>query len=140
MSMNMAIISGRVGQDPTVKRLDGGSVANFSVATSERWKDKRSGEMKEKTQWHRIVVWGDGLVDAIEKYLRKGMVAEIVGQIETREWEKDGAKHYSTEIIVKGVGHKLEWFETVKREASGREPPPNSGGASGGDIDDEITF
>ena len=141
MSVNKAIIMGRVGKDPETKELPNGSkVANFSVATSESWKDKQTGEKKEKTEWHRVTVWGDGLVDALGKYLRSGNVVLVEGQIETREYEKDGSKRYTTEIIVKSFGHKVEWFETVKREGGQRETPPNAGGASGGGIDDDIPF
>lgn len=142
MSINMAIISGRVGGDPETKRFQNGSQsATFSVATSERWKDKATGEQKEKTEWHRVIVWGDGLVDAIGKSLRKGMLVEIVGQIETRKWQdQQGNDRWSTEIVVKGFGHKVDWYDTVKREA--RQEPENRGQPSGGGVgvDDEITF
>lgn len=141
MSVNKAIIMGRVGADPEIKSFNSGSkVANFRVATSESWKDKETGEKKEKTEWHSVNAWGDGLVGAIESYLRKGMVVLVEGQIETRKWQdKDGADRYSTEIVVKGFGHKIEWFETVKRDGA-RHEPPNTGGASGGGFDDDIPF
>lgn len=140
--INMAIISGRLGGVPEIKHMTSGtSVANFSIATSETWKDKSTGEAREKTQWHRVVVWSDGLVAAIEKTMRKGMLVEVVGQIETREWEKDGIKRYATEIVVKGFGHTINWYATEKREA--RQEPEHRGQPSGGprgDIDDEIPF
>lgn len=100
-SVNKAIIMGRVGSDPEVRRTQNGkAIANLSLATSEKWNDKTTGEKKEKTEWHRVVVFG-GLADVVDKYVKKGDMLYFEGKIQTREWtDKDNAKRYSTEIIV----------------------------------------
>lgn len=96
--LNQVQIIGRLGADPEVKQLPGGdSVCNLTVATSERWKDKNTGEQKEKTEWHRIVLFGR-VADIAGQYLRKGSMAFFQGKLETRMWEKDGEKRYTTEI------------------------------------------
>lgn len=101
MSFNKAILIGNVGKDPEIRSTQGGDrVATFSIATSERWKDKATGEKKESTEWHRIVCFNDALVGVIEKYVLKGSSVAIEGQIKTRKWEKDGQDHYSTEIVI----------------------------------------
>jgi len=98
MSVNKVIILGRLGQDPELKHTpNGASVCNFSVATSERWKDKNSGQDMEKTEWHRVVVWGK-LAESCNQYLSKGREAFVEGRLETRTWEQDGVKRYTTEI------------------------------------------
>lgn len=101
-SLNKVELIGRLGKDPEVKNLsNGSSVANFSVATSEKWKDKRSGEMQEKTEWHNIVVWNEKTIEFVEKYLNKGDLVRIEGKIQTRKWEdQDGKDRYSTEIVI----------------------------------------
>lgn len=100
--VNKVILVGYVGQDPQIKFLDGGnSVANFSIATSEKWKDK-SGEAKERTEWHRIVAWGK-LAEIVGKYVSKGKQVFIEGKLQTREWEKDGVKRYSTEVVAQNL-------------------------------------
>jgi single-strand DNA-binding protein len=102
MSLNKVTLIGRLGKDPEVKNLTNGSaVANFSVATSEKWKDKRSGEMQEKTEWHNIVVWNEKTIEFIEKWLKKGDLVYLEGKIQTRKWEdSDGKDRYSTEIVI----------------------------------------
>ncbi|MGB3388991.1 MAG: single-stranded DNA-binding protein [Pseudaminobacter sp.] len=107
-SLNKATLIGNCGGDPEVRSMDNGSrVANFSLATSESWKDKNTGEKKERTEWHRIVVWNDGLVGVIEQYVKKGSKLYIEGEIQTRKWEKDGVERYSTEIVLTGFGGRL---------------------------------
>ncbi len=97
--VNKAIIVGNLGRDPEVRYTPGGTaVANFTVATSERWKDKASGEMKEQTEWHRIVAWGR-LGEICGEYLSRGKQVYIEGRIQTRSWEKDGVTRYTTEIV-----------------------------------------
>lgn len=99
-SLNQVQIIGRLGGDPEVRNLpNGDAVANFTVATSDKWKDKQSGEQKEKTEWHRLVIYGK-LAEVAGKYLKKGSQAFFQGKLQTREWEKDGVKRYTTEIIV----------------------------------------
>jgi single-strand DNA-binding protein len=101
--INKVIIIGRLGRDPEVRYTpDGTAVANFSVATSEEWKDKQSGEKKERTEWHRIVAWR-GLGETCGKYLSKGRQVYIEGRLQTRSWEKDGVTHYMTEIVATDV-------------------------------------
>lgn len=107
-SLNRAQIIGNVGKDPEIKTMNSGSrVANLTVATSETWKDKSSGEKKERTEWHRIVVWNEGLVGVIEKYVHKGTKVMIEGQIQTRKYEQNGVEKYTTEIVLQGFGGQL---------------------------------
>jgi single-strand DNA-binding protein len=102
MSINKVMLIGRLGQDPELKYTPSGiAVANFSVATSDSWTDK-SGQKQEKTEWHRIVVWGK-LAELCNQYLSKGRQAFLEGSLQTRSWEKDGVKRYSTEIVAKNV-------------------------------------
>lgn len=121
--LNRAALIGNVGKDPDIRTTPAGrKVANFSLATSERWKDKETGQQKEKTEWHRITVWGDELVaKVIEPYVSKGSRLYIEGKITTREWEKDGEKRYSTEIVVQGLEGRIQLLD---RKEGGREEPP----------------
>ena len=101
--INKVIIVGRLGRDPEMRYTpDGTAVANFSVATSDEWKDKQTGEKKERTEWHRIVAWR-GLGEICGKYLSKGRQVYVEGKLQTRSWEKDGQTHYSTEIVASDV-------------------------------------
>ena len=108
-SLNRVTLIGNVGTDPEVRNLtSGNAVANLSLATSESWKDKQSGEKKEVTQWHRIVVWNDGLISVIEKYVAKGSKLYIEGQLQTRKWQdQDGNDRYSTEVVLTGFDANL---------------------------------
>ena len=133
MSVNKVILIGNVGSDPVVKSLEGGSkVANFSVATSENYTNK-SGEKVSNTEWHNIVAWR-GLADVAEKYIRKGSMLYIEGKITTRSWEKDGQKHFMTEILadtVRMLGKKPEGQPNQQNE-----PPITDGLGLGGQSDD----
>jgi single-strand DNA-binding protein len=102
-SVNKAIIVGNVGKDPEIRSMQSGdTVASFSIATSESWKDKTSGERKEKTEWHRVSCFNQGLNKVIDSYVKKGSKIYIEGQIETRKWtDKDGVEKYSTEIVLR---------------------------------------
>lgn len=100
--LNKVMLIGRLGKDPELKTAGSGQVCNFSVATSETWKDKSSGEKKEKTTWHNIVIWGS-LADVASKYLHKGDQVYLEGKIETRSYEKDGITRYVTEILVNNM-------------------------------------
>ncbi len=101
-SINKVILVGNIGNDPEIKSMQSGDrVANFSVATSESWKDKATGERKERTEWHRVVVFNQGLMNVCENYLKKGSKVYIEGQMETRSWEKDGQKVYTTEVVLR---------------------------------------
>lgn len=111
--LNQVMLIGNVGKDPEIRTLqNGGKVASFSIATSEQWRDKQSGERVEKTEWHNVVVFpppnSDGLVGIVEQYVRKGSKVFVQGKMQTRSWEKDGVKRYSTEVVLSGFGANLQ--------------------------------
>ena len=109
-SLNKVLLIGRLGADPEIKQMvNGKSVARLSLATSQSWKDKNTGEKKEKTEWHRIVVFNEGLVNVVKQYLKKGAQIYVEGQISTRKWkdEQSGQDKYSTEIIIQGYNSSL---------------------------------
>lgn len=116
MSVNKAILLGNVGGDPIIRSTqDGKKIATFSLATSEKWKDKNSNELREKTEWHRIVVFSDGLVGIIEKYIKKGTKLFVEGSLQTRKWTgSDGVEKYTTEIVLQGFNNKLEIIDNRK--------------------------
>lgn len=101
-SVNKVILIGNLGRDPEVRTMsNGGKLANLSVATSERWKDRQSGEQREKTEWHRVVIFDDKLVDVAERFLNKGSKVYLEGQLQTRKWQdKSGQDRYSTEVVL----------------------------------------
>lgn len=151
--MNIATLIGNVGKDPECGVFSNGNKhASFSLATSERWTDKASGEKKEKTQWHQIKVFGP-LADVVQKYVKKGSKLGIAGKIENREYEKDGSKRYITEIVLQGFGAHLELLDRKEGGGGARAEPEGPGmtsrspaakaAASGGfdkTVDDEIPF
>ena len=109
-SLNKVLLIGRLGADPEIKQMvNGKSVARLSLATSQSWKDKNTGEKKEKTEWHRIVVFNDGLVNVVQQYLKKGAQIYVEGQIATRKWkdEQSGQDKYSTEVVIQGYNSSL---------------------------------
>ena len=109
-SLNKVLLIGRLGADPEIKQMvNGKSVARLSLATSQSWKDKNTGEKKEKTEWHRIVVFNEGLVYVVKEYLKKGAQIYVEGQISTRKWkdEKSGQDKYSTEVVIQGYNSSL---------------------------------
>ena len=108
-SVNKTILLGNLGRDPEIRSMQSGSkMASFSIATSKRWKDRNTQEQKEKTSWHNIVVFGDGLVDIVEKYVKKGSKIYIEGELQTRKWQdKDGNDRYTTEVILQGYNCNL---------------------------------
>lgn len=125
-SVNKVILVGNLGKDPECRTMqNGGKVANLSLATSENWKDKATGEKKEKTEWHRVVAFGP-LADIAEKYLKKGSKVYVSGQLQTRKWaDKDGADKYSTEVVLQGHGGELTMLDAPKRgEAQDDDRPP----------------
>ncbi len=113
-SVNKVILVGNLGQDPEVRSMQSGDrVASFSVATSENWKDKASGERKEKTEWHRVAIFNQGLVKITESYLRKGSKVYLEGQLETRKWQdKEGQDRYSTEVVLRNFGGTLTMLDS----------------------------
>lgn len=157
--MNRATLIGHLGKDPEIRRTqDGRPIANLSLATSESWRDKQTGERREKTEWHRIVVFNEGLCKVVEDYLTKGMQVLVEGQIETRKWtDKDGVDRWVTEIVIRAFGGQIKMLGK-KREGSGdsagggASDQPSDFGSSGGarkptmagggsrDMDDEIPF
>lgn len=155
-SLNKVMLIGNIGKDPEIRSTQGGSrIANLSLATSESWKDKHSGERKERTEWHRVVVFNDGLVGVIEKYVKKGSKLYIEGQLQTRKWtDNSGAERYSTEVVLQPYKGQLTLLDAAKGgSSSGTERPysqrhEDAGGyeerqASGAyttDLDDDIPF
>lgn len=131
-SVNKAILVGNLGRDPEVRTLQTGSkVCNLSVATSESWRDKATGERKERTEWHRVVIFNDNLVKVCEAYLRKGSKIYVEGSIETRKWQdQSGAEKYSTEIVLRPFRGELTLLDT-KAGAGPADTPP---------ADDDIGF
>lgn len=117
------VICGNVGKDPEIRSFtNGGKIANFSIATSETWKDKTTGEKKERTEWHRISVKNDHLIEVVEKYVKKGGQVLIEGILETRKWEKDGVDHYTTEIVIKPFNGSLTLMGSKKGGAPEASP------------------
>ncbi|MEL7542291.1 MAG: single-stranded DNA-binding protein [Pseudomonadota bacterium] len=112
-SVNKVILVGNLGKDPEIRQTqDGRPVANLSIATSENWRDKNSGERREKTEWHRIVIFGEGLCRVAENYLKKGSKVYIEGQLQTRKWQDNsGADRYSTEVVLQGYGGTLTMLD-----------------------------
>jgi single-strand DNA-binding protein len=150
--VNKVILVGNLGKDPEVRRMTSGEpVVNLSVATSETWRDKASGERKERTEWHRVVIFNENLAKVAEQYLRKGSKVYLEGQLSTRKWtDKDGAEKYSTEVVLNRFRGELVMLDgrseggaggggggQMARSGSG-EAPGNFD--RGGDMDDEIPF
>ncbi len=146
-SLNKVLLIGRLGADPEIKQMvNGKNVARISVATSQTWKDKSTGEKKEKTEWHRVVVFNEGLVNVVQQYLKKGSQVYIEGQLTTRKWkdEQTGTDKYSTEIVIQGYNSSLTMLggssqnnqisqEKVKKNDESPDVAQN-------DLDDEIPF
>jgi single-strand DNA-binding protein len=168
-SVNKVILIGNLGADPEIRRTqDGRPIANLRIATSETWRDKATGERKEKTEWHRVVIFNEGLCKVAEQYLKKGAKVYIEGGLQTRKWtDKDGQEKYSTEVVLQGFNSTLTMLDGARGAggaggggvgyedsgpdfgssgASGggsRKPAMAGGGGGGGrrdDMDDEIPF
>jgi single-strand DNA-binding protein len=143
MSVNKVILLGNVGGDPTIRSTqDGKKIATFSLATSDKWKDKQSGEQRDKTEWHRVVVFSEGLAGIVERYVKKGTKLFVEGSLQTRKWTgNDGVEKYTTEIILQGFNNKLEIIENRKDGENGSssssydEPHDEVSG-----IEDDIPF
>ena len=112
-SLNKVMLIGRLGQDPEVRNTqDGRSLCTFSIATSESWNDKNTGEKREKTEWHRVVVFNEGLVNIVQQYVKKGSNVFIEGQLQTRKWEdKDGIEKYTTEVVLQGFNSTFKMLD-----------------------------
>ena len=168
-SVNKVTLIGNLGADPEVRRMPSGDpIVNLNVATSETWRDKNSGERKEKTEWHRVVIFNDQIAKVAEQYLKKGMKVYIEGALQTRKWEKDGVERYSTEIVLQKFRGELQMLDSrgqgeggqVSQSGGGRssdfgQSSPNegygnrgggggggrsSGGGASRELDDEIPF
>ena len=164
-SVNKVILIGNLGRDPEIRHTqDGRPVGNLRVATTESWRDKTSGERREKTEWHTVVLFGDGLCRVAENYLRKGSKVYIEGQLQTRKWQdRDGNDRYSTEVVVQGFGGSLTMLDSRQGAGTGASSDGGApsysngngnggggydsygGGSSSGDgfekeLDDEIPF
>ena len=150
-SLNKVQIIGRLGADPDIKQMvNGKSVARLSVATSQSWKDKSSGERKEKTEWHRIVIFNEGLVNVVQQYLKKGANIYIEGQLSTRKWkdEASGQDKYSTEVVLQGYNSSLTMLDTRNSKGDNanlvtdnKSTLPNDNlNQENSDLDDEIPF
>lgn len=159
-SVNKVILVGNLGADPEVRRLSSGDpVINLSVATSETWRDKQSGERRDRTEWHRVVIFNEQLAKVAEQYLKKGMKVYIEGQLQTRSWEdQSGQKKYSTEVVLQRFRGELQMLDSRNSgdggggnyggggQSSGGSDFGQSGPGGGGsgdfsrDMDDEIPF
>lgn len=126
-SVNKVILIGNLGADPEIRRTqDGRPIANLNIATSETWRDRNSGERKEKTEWHRVVIFNEGLCKVAEQYLKKGSTVYVEGQLQTRKWQdKDGQDRYSTEVVLQG-------FNSTLTMLGGRGDGQGAGGGRGG--------
>ena len=147
-SVNKVILIGNLGRDPEVRTMQNGNkVANLNIATSESWRDKQSGERKEKTEWHRVVIFGN-LAEIAEKYLKKGSKVYVCGSLQTRKWtDQSGQEKYTTEVVLQGYGGELTMLDSRGGGGGMSDGGSNwdSGGGSGGgappsDMDDEIPF
>ena len=149
-SLNKVLLIGRLGADPEIKQMvNGKSVARLSLATSQSWKDKNTGEKKEKTEWHRIVVFNEGLVNVVQQYLKKGAQIYIEGQLTTRKWkdEQSGLDKYSTEIVIQGYNSSLTMLggkntnNNTNQTSENKSSLPNDEMSQvNSDLDDEIPF
>jgi single-strand DNA-binding protein len=135
-SVNKVILIGNLGKDPEVRTMQNGNkVANLTLATSETWRDKASGERKEKTEWHRVVIFGN-LADIAEKYLKKGSKVYVSGSLQTRKWQnKDGQDQYTTEVVLQGYGGELTMLDS---KGGGGGGGSYGGGSGGGDMDEPV--
>ncbi len=134
-SLNKVMIIGNLGRDPEVRSFqNGGKVCNLTVATSERWRDKNTGENREKTEWHRVAIFQEGLVRVCEQYLKKGSKVFIEGALQTRKWQdQSGNDRYSTEVVLQGYGGTLTMLDGRDGGGSGGGGYGNDGGGYGGD-------
>jgi single-strand DNA-binding protein len=159
-TVNKVILIGNLGRDPEVRRTqDGRPVVNFTLATSETWRDKSTGERKERTEWHRVVIFSEGLCRIAEQYLKKGSKVYLEGQLQTRKWQdQSGQEKYTTEVVLQGFSSVLTMLDRAGGAGSGELPADEGGefGSSGPtqrsrqpamagadkrpDMDDEIPF
>ena len=149
-SLNKVLLIGRLGADPEIKQMvNGKNVARLSIATSNTWKDKNTGEKKEKTEWHRVVIFNEGLVNVVQQYVKKGAQVYIEGQLTTRKWkdEKSGVDRYSTEVVLQGfnssfkiLSNKSNQIENLQDDSREKSSLPKDDNVPSNDLDDEIPF
>ena len=148
-SLNKVQLIGRLGADPEIKQMvNGKNVARLSIATSQSWKDKSTGERKEKTEWHKIVIFNEGLVNVVRQYLKKGANIYVEGQLSTRKWrdEKSGQDKYSTEVVLQGFNSSLTMLDSKNKSSNSNENESKSSLPNddviqpSSDLDDEIPF
>jgi single-strand DNA-binding protein len=158
-SVNKVILIGNLGRDPEIRTTNNGAkVANFPLATSETWRDRQSGERRERTEWHRVVIFNENLIDVAERFLKKGSKVYIEGQLQTRKWQgQDGRDNYTTEVVLQRFRGELTMLDSRGGEGGGGDyagggssggsgdyggGSPSSGGGSGSapDLDDDIPF
>ena len=146
-SLNKVLLIGRLGADPEIKQMvNGKSVARLSLSTSQSWKDKSTGEKKEKTEWHRIVVFNEGLVNVVQQYLKKGAQIYVEGQLSTRKWkdEQSGQDKYSTEILIQGYNSSLTMLGGGNQNSipsqDNKQTIEDTSQAAPNDLDDDIPF
>lgn len=140
--MNRVTLIGNLGQDPEIRTTNNGKqMVNLSLATGESWKDKSSGERKNVTEWHRVVVWNEHLVKTAIDYCKKGDTVYVEGQLKTRKWQdQSGNDKYTTEIVLQGFNCTLKTFPPKKGSSGGGSGDDNHSDQGGGDLDDEIAF
>ena len=146
-SVNKVILVGNLGADPEVRHTnDGNPIVNLRVATSERWRDRTSGERRERTEWHRVVIFNERLGEVAQKYLHKGSKVYLEGQLQTRKWTgQDGQERYTTEVVLQRFRGELTMLDSRGEGGGGYDAPAGQidrGGPAqgGGDLDDEIPF
>ena len=150
-SVNKVILLGNLGRDPEIRSMQSGSkMASFSIATSKRWKDKNTQEQKEKTSWHNIVVFGDGLVNIVENYVKKGSKIYVEGELQTRKWQdQDGNDRYTTEVVFQGYNCNLTLLDSrnntnqsseITQEPSTTEEDSESQNSDSEDSEEDIPF
>ena len=146
-SLNKVLLIGRLGADPEIKQMvNGKNVARLSLATSQSWKDKNTGEKKQKTEWHRVVIFNEGLVNVVQQYLKKGSQVYIEGQLSTRKWrdEQSGQDKYSTEVVIQGYNSSLTMLggrsENENKNQDTSSLTKDETPSASNDLDDEIPF
>ena len=146
-SLNKVLLIGRLGADPEIKQMvNGKNVARLSLATSQSWKDKNTGEKKQKTEWHRVVIFNEGLVNVVQQYLKKGSQVYIEGQLSTRKWrdEQSGQDKYSTEVVIQGYNSSLTMLggrtENENNNQNTSSLTKDETSSASNDLDDEIPF
>lgn len=145
-SVNKVILVGNLGKDPEVRRMQSGdTVVNFSIATSESWRDKNTSERKEKTEWTNVVIFNEGIAKVAEQYLKKGMKVYIEGSLQTRSWEdQSGVKKYATEVVLQKYRGELQMLEFAERDDQPKPKQESYGEQSGAghhpDLNDDLPF